>query len=255
MKPVKTILIILLITATLAAATERTALWTFWGAIDPWTYDVLFNCELPPEDIRYGTAFDDGHVWHRTDELGIVNYYYEIDLEGNIISSFPGPGVLNFAWDVGIDTDADGDLWINYNEYVYHVTPTGSIIEPVPFLLWADDIAWDGSYLWAVISVMEGVIISKYNVNTGDEMDSFWVPGGTGTLHGSIAADEEYLYVSWRNDGYEWEPPSFYYILTHSGEEVHYLETGTWTWGWDIAEWAFVSIEPASLGQIKAMFR
>jgi hypothetical protein len=255
MKPVKTILLILLTTATLATATERNALWVYGGARDPYNLEVIYSIEEPLEDALYGTAFDDGHLWHRTDALGVVNYYYEIDFEGNIVSSFPGPDILQTKENCGIDTDLDGNLWIAYNYYVYHVTSTGSIVGPDPFPAYAEDIAWDGNYLWTVETPMEGAVLIKYDVNTGDAVDGFWIPGGTGTLHGSIAADEEYLYVNWRNDSYEWEPPGFYYILTHTGEEVYYLETGTWTWGWDIAEWAFVSIEPTSFGQIKAMFK
>jgi hypothetical protein len=254
MKTLKTILIIFLTTATMAAATERNALWVYGGARDPYNLEVIYSIEEPLEDALYGTAFDDGHLWHRTRYLGEVNYYYEVDFEGNIVSSFPGPGIMDWPTR-GIDADEEGNLWIAYNLYIYRVTPTGSIIDPSPFPAYAEDIAWDGTYLWTIEATMEGAVVTKFDVNTGGEIDGFWVPGGTGALNASIAADEEYLYVNWRNDGYEWEPPGFYYILTHTGEEVYYLETGTWTWGWDIAERAFVSIEPTSFGQIKAMFR
>jgi hypothetical protein len=67
MKTVLTVLMVLLTTATLAAATDpRLGLWTHGGALDPYTLDVLFEFDEPLEDAMYGTAFDDGHLWHRT---------------------------------------------------------------------------------------------------------------------------------------------------------------------------------------------
>ena len=239
---------------TAAATDPRLGLWMWGGALDPYTFEILYSLEEPLDDARYGTAFDDGHLWHRTNYRGEVNYYYEIDFGGNIISSFPGPGILDWRT-AGIDMDEDGNLWIAYNAYIYHVTTTGSIIDPAPFPALADDIGWDGDYLWTIIAALDVVEVHKYNVNTGELIDWFWLSGGSNNLNSSIAADDEYLYVGWRNDGYEWEPPGFYYILTHTGETVHYFETGTWTWGWDIGEWPILSIKPKSLGQIKAMYR
>jgi hypothetical protein len=249
------ILVTLLATATLAGATDpRLGLWTHGGALDPYTFDVLFEFDEPVEDAMYGTAFDDGHLWHRTNYRDEVNYYYEVDLEGNIVSSFPGPGILDWRTK-GIDADEDGNLWIAYNAYIYHVTTTGTVIDPPPFPALANDIAWDGNYLWTITAALDSVGVHKYNVNTGELIDLFWLSGGSKNLHGSIAADENYLYAGWRNDGYEWEPPGFYYIITHTGEEVYYLETGTWAWGWDIAEYPILSIEPSSLGKIKAFYK
>jgi len=258
MKTVKGLIIILLTTATATAATDpRLGLWTYGGALDPHTLDVIYEFEEPLEDARYGTTFDEGYLWHRTDERDVVNYYYKIDLYGNIVSSFPGPGILSHYCleTCGIDNDADGNLWITYNDYVYHVTPTGTIIPPKPFpVLYPNDISWDGEYLWGINCPIEGASIYKYDVNTGTLLDEFWIPGGSGTWRASIAADEEYLYAMWGNNGYEWEPYGYYYILTHTGETVYFKEA-FWVHGWDIAEWPILSVQPMSLGQIKAMFR
>jgi hypothetical protein len=232
MKLLNATLIILLTTGTLAAATERNALWTYGGALDPYTLEVLFGFDEPIYEARYGTAYDGGYLWHRTLEPGLVNYYYKVNFEGEVVSSFPGPDVMHDG-SRGIDVDENGNLWISYNRYVYHVTDTGSIIPPNPFPIEGGmDIAWDGEYIWTVGSG-GGITVYKYP---------------------SLAADADYLYLTYENR-YDYEPPGYYWVLRKDGTTELLLENGYRLNGWDVAEHSFTSITPMSLGNIKATYK
>ena len=116
MKSVKTILIILLTTATLAVATDsRLSLWFAYGRLGPYTLDTWDVWDIPLPEVMVGGGFDDGHIWVSTYELGELNYYYEIDTEGNIYSSFPAPESDDGQGkDIGVDVD-DDYLWIICN--------------------------------------------------------------------------------------------------------------------------------------------
>jgi hypothetical protein len=253
MKILNTILITLLITTTLAAATERNALWTYGGAFDPYNLEVIFEFDEPIYEARYGTAYDDGHLWHRTLEPDVLNYYYKVNFEGEVITSFPGPDVMHDG-SRGIDVDVDGNLWISYNLHIYHVTDEGYVIPPNPFPIEGGmDIAWDGEYIWTVGSG-GGITIHKYDVNTGTLLDvwsGFW---GEDPRYPSLAADADYLYLTYENK-YDYEPPGYYWVLRKDGSTEFLLENGYRLNGWDVAEHSFTYIEPASLGIIKAYFK
>jgi hypothetical protein len=252
MKLLNGTLIILLITATLAAPTERKALWCDVWAFDPETLDVIYVYDYY-DDAYYGTAYDNGCLWHRTLEPDVVNYYYKVNFEGEVVSSFPGPDVLTYG-SRGIDVDDDGNLWISYNRYIYHVTSDGSIIPPSPFHIEGGmDIAWDGEYIWTVGSG-GGITIYKYDVNTGALLDvwgGFW---GLDPRYPSLAADADYLYLTYENR-YDYEPPGYYWVLRKDGTTELLLDEGGRPAGWDVAEHSFTSITPMSLGKIKATYK
>jgi hypothetical protein len=258
MKVVKAILISLLVTATLVAATDsRLSLWVSTVQMDPYTLTIWYDFENPVPGITRGCAFDNGHIWLHTQEIGETYYYYEIDLEGNIITSFPSPEP-DEGQGVNIGIDVDGDyLWIICNGYIYHVTKTGTIVSPAPFYvgLGINDLAWDGEYLWVAYGEAFTIAYYKYNVNTGGIVDAIGGLVGSMPETPSIAVDSDgYIYCLYCDR--MCSGGGYYYIFEPNGDDLFYfLDDGFLNHGIDVGEWPVTSIISTSLGTIKALYK
>jgi hypothetical protein len=258
MKFLYAILIILLTTTTLAAATDsRLSLWFRTSRWGPYTLDMWDSWENPVPGITSGAGFDEGHIWLHTYEIGELNYYYEIDTEGNIYSSFPAPEPDDGQGkDIGVDVDGDY-LWIICNGYIYHVTKTGTIISPEPFYvgLGINDLAWDGEYLWVAYGEAFTIAYYKYDVNTGDIVDAIGGLAGSMPETPSIAVDDDgYIYCLYCDR--MCSGGGYYYIFEPNGDDLFYfLDEGFLNAGFDVGEWPVTSVTPTSLGKIKALYK
>jgi hypothetical protein len=259
MRAIKTILIILLTTATLAAATDpRLSLWFGNGRRDPYNFDIWETWEVPIEGQTRGAAFDDdGYVWlhSKGSYPGETYYYYQIDFEGNIITSFQAPD----GYDKSDGVDVDGDnLWIACNGYAYHVTKTGSVISPDPFSIGSaiHDIAWDGEYLWVAWGESDSIGYYKYDVNTGAIVDAIGGLAGQLLEWPAIAVDDDGFIYCLYSDRFHDVGGGYYYIFYPNGDDIYYfLDSGFLNYGMDVGAWPVTSITPASLGRIKALYK
>lgn len=258
MKRVLTVLMLLLTTATLAAATDpRLSLWFANGRRDPYNFDVWETWEVPIEGQTRGAAFDDGgYIWLQSKPFyGDPYYYYEIDFEGNVITSFEAPDVYGPSY--GIDVDG-GYLWIACNNYVYHITKAGSIISPSPFYIGGGihDLGWDGEYLWVAWGESDSIAYYKYDVNTGSIVDIIAGLAGQLLEWPAIAVDDDgYIYCLY-SDRFSDVGRGYYYIFYPNGDDIYYfLDSGFLNYGMDVGEWPVTSITPTSLGIIKALYK
>jgi hypothetical protein len=256
MKLLNATLIILLTTTTLAAATDpRLSLWFMDARADPYTLSIWDSWEIPVDYTR-GAAFDEGYIWTRS-HYEELNYYYKIDLEGNIITSFPEPEPSEIWGGNGVDVDGDY-LWVVCNDLVYHITKTGSIVAPAPFDVgWGiNDIAWDGEYLWVAWGESDSIAYYKYDVNTGNIVDIIAGLAGQLLEWPAIAVDDDgYIYCLY-SDRFSDVGRGYYYIFYPNGDDVYYfLEEGFLNYGMDVGAWPVTSITPTSLGKIKATYK
>jgi hypothetical protein len=258
MKTLKTIFIIFLTTATLAAATERAVLWSGQSGIinevDAENGDVYDVIERPPGYNR-GAAYDGTYLWAGRSSNNTVAKF---DKSGDVVSTFVIPeGPI--VWSI---TYADGTLW--YSTYIeppgelraYHIDLEGNILPP-GYIVIDDssfDLAWDGEYLWTVVSLVSAYC---YDVNTGSVVTSFPVGNpffDTKTM--CIASDGTYIYTI----GYEQtnpDVPNWIYKYTKTGTEVDHIYTllNGWQTGLSYSEEGITTIRPASVGRIKAIYR
>ncbi|UCE26620.1 MAG: hypothetical protein JSW52_09755 [Candidatus Coatesbacteria bacterium] len=257
MKYAKTTLVILLTTATVAAATDpRLSIWVTTAQKDPYTLITWFSWDIPVEGETRGAAFDDGYIWLHSKKSGPEIYdYYKIDFEGNIITSFQSPDV--YGKSRGIDVDGDY-LWIACNGYVYHVTKAGSVISPPPFSVGSgiDDIAWDGEYLWVAWGESDSIAYYKYDVDTGTVVDVI-IPEYGQLLEWPASAvdDDGYIYCLY-SDRFDDVGGGYYLIYEPNGDDiVYFLNYGFLNYGIDVGAWPVTSITPTSLGTIKALYK
>jgi hypothetical protein len=258
MKKVLSVLMVLLTTATLAAATDpRLSLWFRTSRCDPYVLEMWDWWEIPIEFTRTA-AFDGGYIWTRS-HYEELNYYYKIDLEGNIITSFPEPEPSEIWGGMGVDVDGDY-LWVVCNDLVYHITKTGSIVAPAPFDVgWGiNDIAWDGEYLWVAYGGAYSIGFYKYDVNTGIIVDSIYIeqaPFAMPEKPGIAVDDDGYIYILYADRKNEFGG-GYYYIFEPNGDDIYYyLAEGFLTHGMDVGAWPVTSITPTSLGTIKAIYK
>lgn len=260
MKPVKTILIILLTTATLAAATERPVLWSgAWleiAEVDAETGEVYDMVDRPTGYYRY-LGYDGTYFWagHYVD----VKKVGKFDKNGTIISTFiipEGNGSLGIAY--------DGEyLWVNVSivggdNRAYHLGLDGVQIPPDDFEIDSSsrDLTWDGEYLWAVAGAGWDCYALCYDVNTGALIESF--PVGDDfweTETRCIASDGTFIYtIGWEklNDS-----RNAIYKYTKDGDLLEHTHVSVDGWQWGLSYWeeGITTVQPASVGRIKAIYR
>jgi outer membrane protein assembly factor BamB len=222
-------------------------------AIDVHTYLTFKQYPVPP-DTGGGIARDGDTFWRRTGD----NYesFIRFDENGDVISSFLGPND-NEEISTGLTCD-DDKLWINCNDTAYHVTRDGTIIPPEPFVLpsFTSDISWDGEYLWAVAGEAFDYYLVAFDVNTGEPVKSF--PAGDPyfeRLCFNVAASDDYVYVIVYIRFYS---ENWVYKYDKDGvvvDQQTFYPTSTYVFGMDYSEEPVTSIQPSSLGQIKAIYR
>jgi hypothetical protein len=268
MKYLKATLIILLTTATLAAATERGVLWFSYSnevyEIDVETGSIYYNFTKPTgtnHGLGYdGTYFYAGYNWSPPTETEI----YKFDKNGLLISSFIIPAG-DGCWAV---TYENGTLWTiiwfngRFEKYVYHIDLNGSILPPDPFLVHylSNDLTYDGEYIWIIAGEGTDCDVLCYDPNTGALLDSFPVgdPYYYGTETRTIATDDTYIYtIGWERflDSQSW-----IYKFTKSGTQLDHIYTellglGIGHRGLSYYEEGVTAIEPLSFGKLKAIYR
>jgi hypothetical protein len=262
MNVVKTILIILLATATLAAATERAILWTGkWLEIfevDSETGNIIDSFDRP-DGYYMHIAYDGAFFWaaHYIDVREIAKF----DQTGHVISTFNIPE----GTAVGGITYANASLW--YITYVdppgevraCHMDLSGNLISPEPFAVneYSEDLAWDGEYLWMVTNGADFWRGRCYDVETGECVDWFYVGDSFyETETTAIGTDGTYIYTigfERLHDG----GTSYVYKYSKTGTLLDHVYTPVDGWHAKVAYWEeeISLIEPMSLGEIKACFR
>ncbi|UCE26619.1 MAG: hypothetical protein JSW52_09750 [Candidatus Coatesbacteria bacterium] len=257
MKPLRILLITLLTTVALTAATDpRLSIWVTTAQKDPYTLITWFSWDIPVEGQTRGAAFDDGYIWlHSKPMSGEVYYYYQIDFDDNIITSFEAPDVFGLGY--GIDVDGDY-LWIMCNGFVYHVTKTGSVVSPSPFYVGGGihDLGWDGEYLWVAWGESDSIAYYKYDVNTGAVVDIILPEYGQLLEWPAIAVDDDgYIYCLY-SDRFDDVGGGYYFIYEPNGDDiVYFLNYGFLNFGIDVGAWPVTFVKPASLGTIKALYK
>jgi hypothetical protein len=261
MRSSKAILIVLLTTATLAAATERPVLWTtdYPGVFEVSADDGDIYSSVPmPTGYSRGVGYDGTSFWSgKPTDSTVVKY----NKNGTIIDTFNIPlgeitGALAYA---------ESSLWyLTYVEWpgdilACHMDLSGELIPPEPFPVneYSVDITWDGEYLWVVTNGADFWRARCYDVETGVCVDSFYV-GDTfyETETYSIGTDGTYIYTigfERLHDG----GTSYIYKYSKTGTLLDHVYTPVDGWNAEIAYWEeeISVIEPRSFGVIKACFR
>ncbi|UCH78725.1 MAG: hypothetical protein JSU81_01885 [Candidatus Coatesbacteria bacterium] len=175
----------------------------------------------PYSPVQFGAEFDGTYYWGA--DLFRQKYVYRFTTQGSTISSFAAPDPSGIAWD-------GTNLWIMslYGGTVRQYTTTGSVLTSfnVAPINAGYDMAWDGTYLWCANRPTSGGPYYIFSFTTqGSVVASFASPG---TFTTGCGCDGRYLWVS---DNIA--PRHVYQVdaeLTHA-------------------------VVPASLGQIKALYR
>jgi hypothetical protein len=249
---------LLLNTVLVANATERAVLWSGQSGIisevDAENGDVYDVIERPTGYNR-GAAYDGTYFWAGRSSNNTVAKF---DKNGDIVSTF----IIPEGPVVGGITYAEGSLW--YLTYIeppgelraYHIDLEGNIIPP-DYIVIDDssfDLAWDGEYLWTIVSLVWAFC---YDVNTGTLVDGF--PVGDPfyeTETRCIASDGNYIYTIGYEDTNP-DVPNWIYKYTKTGTEVDHIYTllNGWQTGLSYYDEGITTIQPASVGRIKAIYR
>jgi hypothetical protein len=266
MKTVRTILIVLLTTATLTAATERAVLWSgSWDTaceVNADTGDIYYSFDKP-SNANKGMAYDGTYFWSggSGDDSKIITKF---DKTGLVISTFEVPIGVSCE---GITYDGE-NLW--YNTYVnppgeyraYHINLDGDLIPPDGFDITyynynIYDAAWDGEYLWVIAGLAWDCYALCYDVNTAALIESFSVGDDFWqTETRCIASDGTYIYtIGWEKTNPD--VPNWIYKYTKTGTEVDHIYTLLTGWQWGLSYWeeGITNVKPASFGEIKAIYK
>jgi hypothetical protein len=257
MKTLKTILIIFLTTATMAAATDdHPILWIpAVRAVDVYTYTTFREYPVP-DDYGYALARDGNTFWTETDNYFNYNWFIRFDENGDVINSFQGP-VPNTSISFGVACDGS-NLWICCEDTAYHITKGGTVITPSPFELpdATRDISWDGQYLWAVAGQAFDFYIFAFDVDTGEAVKGF--AAGDPFYERecwNIATSDDYVYVIVYIRFYS---ENWVYKYDKDGvlvDQQTFYPTSSLFYGSDYTEETVISVNPSSLGQIKAIYK
>ncbi len=260
MRSILTILILLLTTVALAAATERAVLWAGgWSTgyeVDAENGEIYYSFEKP-EEADVGMAYNGSYFWAG----GITTTIYKFDKTGTVVDTFEipeGDGIFGLTY--------DGEyLWVNIYDIetednrAYHLDLNGSQIPPDDFEIHylAYDLAWDGEYLWAVAGAGWDCYALCYDVNTGVLITSF--PVGDDfweTETKCIATDDVFIYTIGWETTYP-GTPLWIYKYSKTGNELDHIPTQIADWPWGLSYWeeGITNVKPASLGTIKAIYK
>ncbi|WPD21151.1 MAG: hypothetical protein SD837_13175 [Candidatus Electrothrix scaldis] len=128
-----------------------------------------------------GAAWDGNYFWVVSHHTGLVS---QIDIDGNIISSFQGPNLnTDEAGQEGLTWDGQY-LWLADSDFdmIYQLTTDGTIVHSFPSpASEPQGLAWDGTYLWHFDNAVDQVY--KLDPVDGTVLLSFPAPGnGEGDL-------------------------------------------------------------------------